>query len=378
MEEIGVGIVGFGFMGRAHTFGYKTIPLYYKDLPYKIRLVGIADTNLRAAEQAREQLGFEMATDDPEELFARKDIQCIDICTPNLYHKEGILGALAQGKNVYCDKPLAASYGETPEIVAAARRAGTTTQMAMNSRQYPGMLRTKELLEEGRLGRILSFRVQYLHAGSVDPDKPIGWKQDKKMGGGGVLFDLGSHVLDLLYFFLGRFEAVNATTMVAYPQRPDGTGKLVDIEADDAAYLTVKMECGAMGTVEATKIATGSNDEIRFELHGVKGAVAYNSMQPNYLRFYDNTLPEGPLGGEKGYTAIETVHRYPAPGGSFPGPKFGVGFLRGHVHSLYTYLDNVYHGRQGTPSFEDGAYIQYVMEESYRSAEEKAWVKLRD
>ena len=377
MEEIGVGIVGFGFMGRAHTFGYKTIPLYYKDLPYKIRLVGVADTNLKAAEQAKEQLGFEMATDNPEELFSRDDIQCIDVCTPNLYHKAGILGALAHGKNVYCDKPLAACYAETPEILAAAQKAGSTTQMAMNSRQYPGMLRTKELIDEGRLGRILSFRVQYLHSGSVDPNKPIGWKQDKKMGGGGVLFDLGSHVLDLLYFFMGRFEAVNATTMVAYPQRPDGAGNMVDIEADDAAYLTVKMACGAMGTVEATKIATGSNDEIRFEIHGVKGAVAYNSMQPNFLRFYDNTLPDAPLGGDKGFTAIETVHRYPAPGGGFPGPKFGVGFLRGHVHSLYTYLDNVYHRRQGTPSFEDGAYIQYVMEEAYRSADEKAWVELK-
>lgn len=376
MKEIRVGIVGFGFMGRAHTFGYKTIPLYYKDLPYTIRLAGVADPVPGVAEKAKEQLGFEKATLDPNELFQDPEIDCIDICTPNIFHKEGVLGALKAGKNVYCDKPLAASYAETAEIIEAAKKAGTTTQLAMNSRQYPGMLRTKQLIEEGRLGRILSFRVCYLHSGSVDPKKPIGWKQDKAMGGGGVLFDLGSHILDLMYFFLGEYEKINATTTVIYPERPDKNGNMVTITADDAAYMTVKMKNGALGTIEASKIATGSNDEIRFEIHGDKGAVAYNSMNPNFVHFYDNTVPDGDLGGNKGFTAIESVHRYPAPGGMFPGPKFGVGFLRGHVHSLYTYLDNVVHSRPGSPSFEDGAYIQYVMEQAYRSAEEEKWITL--
>lgn len=376
MQEIRIGIIGFGFMGKTHTYGYKTIPLYYNNLPFKIKLVGVCDANKEIAERAKETLDFEFATDNPDDIFNRKDIDVIDVCTPNIYHKDAVVKALAAGKNVYCDKPLATSYEETKEIIGLLEEYNSTTQMALQYRFFPATMRAKELIEEGKIGRIMSFRACYLHSGSVDPKKPIGWKQDKKFGGGGVLFDLGSHVLDVMYYLLGEYASIFARTDVIYKQRPDKNGNLIDIEADDIAFMIVKMKNGGSGTIEASKVATGANDELRFEIHGDKGAVRFNLMDPNWLEFYDNTIPEAPLGGNKGYTKIECVQRFKKPGGDFPGPKFSVGWIRSHVHSLYNFLSCVYEKKQASPSFREGAYIQYVMEAAYESDKGSKWMDL--
>lgn len=376
MKEIRVGIVGFGFMGRAHTFGYKTIPLYYRDLPFKITLAGVATPRLEAAQRAAEELGILKATTDPNELFADPDIGVISICTPNIFHKEGVLKALKAGKHVYCDKPLAANYAEALEVAQAAEESGCVTQMALQYRFYTGTLRAKQLIEEGRLGRVLSFRSAYLHPTGVNPKKVISWKQQKAFGGGGVLFDLGSHVFDLMYWLLGEYDSVLTNNTIVYPQRPDKDGNMVDVDAEDLSISMVKMKSGATGTVEASKIAMGTNDELRFEIHGTKGAIYYNSMKPNELLFYDGTQTDMPCGGESGFKAIECVNRYESPGGFFPGPKFTIDFMRGHVHCLYNFLSHVYEGRPCSPSFSDGAYIEYVMEKAYESDASGQWVKL--
>ena len=376
MDEIKIGVIGFGFMGKTHTYGYKTIPLYYSNLPFKVRLVGICDIVPGVAEKAAETLGFEFATTNPDDIFNRDDIDVINVCTPNIYHKDAVLKALKAGKHVYCDKPLAISYEETKEITDLLDQYNSITQVALQYRYFPATLRAKELIEEGRIGKIMSFRASYLHSGSVDPKKPIGWKQDKKFGGGGVLFDLGSHIIDLMYYLLGEYDSVFAKTEVIYPKRPDKSGNMVDIEVDDVAFMIFKMKNGGTGTIEASKIATGTNDELRFEIHGDKGAIRFNHMDPNWLEFYDNTLPDAHYGGYKGFTRIECVQRFKKPGGDFPGPKFSIGWIRSHVHSLYSFLSCVYEKRQASPSFKEGAYIQYVMEKAYESDKEGVWMKL--
>jgi len=376
MKEIKVGIVGFGFMGRAHTYGYKTLPLYYRDLPFKVTLRAVASRTLEAAERAAEEMGFTYATQNPDDVFNDPEIDIVDICTPNIYHKEGIIKALAAGKNVYCDKPLASCYAETQEVVDAARKSGKVTQMALQYRFYTGTLRAKQLIDEGRLGRVLSFRTEYLHPSGIDPNKPMGWKQQKAFGGGGVLLDLGSHVFDLMYFLLGRYDSVLTDNTIVYEQRCDNAGNKVACDAEDISVSLVRMKSGAKGVIEASKVATGSNDELRFEIHGTKGALRYNSMHPNELHFFDAARADMPYGGESGFTAIECVNRYEKPGGGFPGPKFAIGFMRGHVHSLYNFVAHVYEGKQAAPSFEDGAYIQYVMEQAYESHARRQWVTL--
>ncbi len=376
MDEIRVGIIGFGFMGKTHTYGYKTIPLYYNNLPFKIRLVGICNRTLSVAERAKEELDFEFATNNSDDILLNNDIDVVNICTPNIYHKEAVLKALKAGKDVYCDKPLAVSYDETKEIINVLNRCSVITQMALQYRFFPATMRAKELIDEGKIGKIMSFRACYLHSGSVDPNKAIGWKQDKNYGGGGVLFDLGSHVLDIMYYLLGEYSSIFAETKIIYPERPDKEGNIVKIEADDVAFMLVKMKNGGIGTIEASKIATGTDDELRFEIHGDKGAIRFNLMEPNWLEYYDNTLPESHYGGFKGYTKIECVQRFKKPGGNFPSSKFSIGWIRGHVHSLYNFLSCVYDRRQASPSFKEGAYIQYVMEKAYESDRKKAWIEL--
>ena len=376
MKELRVGIVGFGFMGKTHTYGYKTIPLYYSNLPFKIKLVGVCDAVPEVAQKARETLDFEFATSNPDDIFNCPDIDIVDVCTPNIYHKDAVIKAIKAGKHVYCDKPLATSYNETKEITDLLENSSVITQMALQYRFFPATLRARELLEEGKIGRIMSYRACYLHSGSVDAKKPIGWKQDKKFGGGGVLFDLGSHAIDLIYHLLGEYASVFAHTDVIYKQRPDKSGNMVDIEADDLAFIIARMKSGVSGTIEASKVATGANDELRFEIHGDKGSLRFNLMEPNWLEYYDNTLPDAPLGGEKGYTKIECVQRYKKPGDGFPGPKFSVGWIRSHVHSLYNFLRSVDEMKKATPSFKEGAYVQYVMEKAYEADNSKQWVDL--
>lgn len=376
MKEIGVGLIGYGAMGKAHTYAYKTLPLYYSNLPFKVKLVGVCSGHLANAKRAKEDMGYEFATDDIDDILSREDINVVNICTPNSMHKDMILKALKAGKHIYCDKPMVISTQEAEEILAELKKSSVINQVAFHNRFFPAIIRAKQIIDEDRIGRILTFRAVYLHAGSVDSNKPIGWKQDKALGGGGVLFDMGSHVLDLMYYLMGEYKSIMTKTAIAYTQRPDKNGNKVDISVEDAAIIIAQMQNGSIGTIEATKIATGTNDELRFEIHGEKGAVKFNLMEPNWLEFYDNTLPEQPYGGYKGYTKIECVQRFEQPGGSFPSPKTSIGWLRGHVHCLYNFLTCVNEGRQASPSFEEGAYIQNVMEKAYLSDSKGQWVRI--
>lgn len=375
MKEIGVGILGYGFMGKAHTYGYRTLPLYYENLPFKVRLVGVCNRTFSKAEKAKEDIGFEFATDNPEDLFRREDIDVINVCTPNNVHRDHVIGALKAGKHVYCDKPLTATYDESNEILEVLKRVDLTTQMAFQNRFFPATLKAKALVDQGFLGNVLSFRALYLHSGSVDPNRPMGWKMEKSMGGG-VLGDLGSHVLDMIYYLLGGYDEIFAHNTILYPERPHPLGGIAEVEAEDLSLLIVKMKGGGIGTIEASKIATGTNDELIFEIHGDKGAMRFNMMAPDWLEVYDNTLPEGEYGGDRGFKRIECVQRYNSPGGKFVHSKASIGWIRAHVHSLYNFIDNVYRGRSSSPSIEDGAYIQYVMDKAKESNEKGCWVKL--
>ncbi len=375
MRKIGIGLVGYGFMGKTHSYAYKTLPLYYQNLPFQAELAGVCSRRLENAAGAARDLGYAFATDDFQKLLEHPGIDVIDICTPNNLHHSMVLAAAAAGKDIYCDKPLAVNEQQAGEMCDAVRSRKIINQVAFNNRFLPATMRARELIDQGRLGRIMTFRAAYLHAGSVDPEKPISWKLDQEISGGGVLLDLGSHILDLVSFLLGPYSRLLARTQRAYPQRPDSQGKMVNIVNEDAVYLLAEMADGSMGTLEASKIATGSQDELRLEIHGECGALRFNLMDPNWLYFYDNTLPEQALGGDRGYTQIECVQRYPGPGGAFPAPKASLGWLRGHVHSLYHFLDCVAREKPASPSFADAAYIQKIMARAYQSAQSGQWVE---
>lgn len=371
-------MVGYGFMGKMHTYSYKSLPMLYEPAPAAIRLVGVAVRSDESARLATEQAGYEYSTKDYHDLLADDKIDVINCCAPNNLHRDVVVAAIQAGKHVYVDKPLALNLAHAKEIVLAEQQAladgvSRTYQMAQNYRFVPAMMRARELIEEGRLGVIYTFNLRYLHSSNVDPNRSLQWKSDKTIGGGGVLVDLGSHIIDLTRFLLGEFARVCAYPVTPIKERPDGKGGRVAVETDDVCFVLVELENGAVGTLEASKLSTGANDELTVEIRGSKGAITFNLMDSNWLRFYDNSNQDAPLGGEKGFLQIECVQRYPKPA-VIPGPKLGVGWMRFHIASIYEFVTRVAAGEPGNPSLTDGLETHKVIDACYDSP--GVWTKI--
>jgi len=376
-KKLGVGIVGYGFIGKVHTYGYINLPLFYQSPPAKINLVGVCTAHKETAEAARKIGGFQFATTSYKDLLEREDIDIIHCCTPNYLHKDLLIDTLRAEKHIYCDKPLALNLKEAEEILEATKKSNRVHQMTFEYRFIPAIRRAKKLVTDGFLEDVFSFRGFYLHSGYIDPSRPMSWRLDKKKAGGGALFDLGSHVLDLVRYLLGEYRAVFATTCTFIKERslPDEPARKAKVEVDDISFLQIKMKSGAVGTVEVSRLATGSNDELRIEIHGSRDAIYFNLMDPNWLWVYDTKDPQEPVGGLRGFKKIETVQRYPEPA-SLPGPKFSIGWMRYHIASQFDFITRIVEKREARPSFLDGYKVQEVMEAAQVSAREKRWVSL--
>ncbi len=372
-----IGLLGFGSMGRTHSWAVENIKFYYKDVPFDAKIKGVYTRTPETREMAAKTFGFDIAAASEDELIYNDHIDIIDVCTPNISHYETLKKAINAGKHIYCEKPLCVNSAQAYEIAELADKRGVVGKIVFNNRYMSAMLAAKKLVDDGKLGRILSFRCTYLHSSCTDLNKAAGWKQNRDICGGGVLFDLGSHAIDLVYHICGKFKEVNGRAQVAFPTRPGMDGKLWQTNADEAFYMIAELECGAVGTIEASKIAVGANDDLTLEVYGTNGSIRYNLMDPNYLYFYDNTKPGGDFGGERGFTKIECVSRYAAPAGIFPGIKAPTGWLRGHLGSMYDFLDAVYRNdRQSHPNFDDASHVQRVMEAGYESSVSGCFVKV--
>ncbi|MBD3185085.1 hypothetical protein GF312_22580 [Candidatus Poribacteria bacterium] len=377
LKEFGVGMVGYGFIGKMHTYAYNSIPIFYNPPPAKVRLVGVCTSRKETAEIAAQHGGYEFGTTAYHQLLDRDDIHIINCCTPNNLHKDLLVDALKAGKHIYCDKPLAMNLAHAEEVVEALKGVDVVHQMTFQYRFVPATIRARQLIDDGFLGDVMSFRAAYLHAGYTDPKRPMSWRLDKSQGGGGALYDLGSHILDLMRYLLGDCAEVFATTKTFVKQRPvtKGSDQLVDVEVDDLALIQMKMKNGALGTVEASRIATGTNDDLWFDIHGKQGAMRFSLMESSWLDVYDDRAEGGPYGGNKGFTRIEAVQRYPEPS-VFPGPKFAPGWSRFHIASIYDFLCNVVKGEPSPPTLYDGFKVQQIMDAAEKSARGGKWVNL--
>lgn len=366
-KQLRIGLLGFGAMGKTHLYSVRNLPLFYGDLPFEARVYGVCTTSMEKSTRVAKEFDIPFATDDPDALIQNPNIDVIDICTPNIHHFDALKKAIAAGKHILCEKPLCISPEEAREICALPRRDGMICGMVFNNRWLSATMRAKQLIEEGRLGRILSFHAEYLHSSATDTQKNAGWKQDRDVCGGGVLFDLGSHVIDLLSHLCGRFTEVSGMAQIAYPTRKGRDGSTWQTNADESFYMLCKTEDGAHGTLQVGKLQVGTSDELSFSIYGEKGALRFALMNPDYLYFYNTAAKDTPIGGDRGFTAIECVGRYPDM--VFPSPKAPTGWLYGHVSSMHAYLCAVASGKAFAPSLEDGAYVQAVMDAAYRSAE---------
>jgi predicted dehydrogenase len=369
--ELGVGIIGFGFMGRAHTYGMINIPLYYAPVPFRIKHISVCRRSEAGRAAALDMGYYRKAVADYRELIDDPDIDVLCISTPNKFHKEQLIAAIEAGKHIYCDKPVVTSVAEAEEVEAALQRTGYhgKTQVAFHNRFIPAVMRAKQLIDAGFLGRVYHYRGGYLHASNSDPNRPLGWKSSKELGGGGSMVDLGSHILDMMQFLLGGVASIYARCETFVHERPDAaTGARVPVDTDDLALMVVRHGSGALGTLEATKFATGICDELRFEIHGERGAIRFNLMEPNWLEVYDVRDETGPLGGMRGFKKIECVQQYPKPASGFPAPKVSIGWIRAHMHCMYSFLEAIALDREPCPSLREGLQLQRVLDAGYRSA----------
>jgi predicted dehydrogenase len=377
MRSCNVGIIGFGFIGKVHAYCHVNMPFFYDPAPCTTRITHICTSRIETAEKGRALVGAKKATTDYREITENPDIDIVHICTPNYLHKDALLSAMAHGKHIYCDKPLTATAQEAQTVREALDSYTGIAQMTFNNRFVPATLRAKQLADDGFLGKLLGFRAAFMHSGNANPNAPLKWKLSKKAGGG-VLPDLGSHVLDLLSYLGVGLAEVLAAEQIAYPDRPlpEDPAKRVKVDAEDSVFVLARTGEGALGSIEATKVATGAEDELRFEVHGAQGALRFNSRNPLVLEAFDASLSDQPIGGRSGWTAIHTGQRYPKPAAPFPGSKLAPGWMRSHVACLAHFLECVADGRPADPGIEQGIYLRELMDRVERSAAQGAWVRV--
>ena len=367
MKHVRIGLVGAGFMGKTHLWSVRNLPFFYKtaELGFTAEVVAVcASTPARGEVFAREYGIPRVMT--AEEMIADPEIDVMDICTPNPLHYGVAKAAILAGKSVLCEKPLTVTAKEADELARLAEERGAVCGTVFNNRFLAPVMRARQLIDEGKLGRILSFAFTYKHNSCIDPDRRVGWKQTAEAGGG-TWYDLGPHVLDLCHYLCGELSFVLGKSQIAYPTHLKADGSVWETNADEAFYVICGTREGAMGTVTVSKLTQGANDELSFSVNGERGSLSFSLMDPNYLDFYDATAVGAPMGGVRGYTRIECVGRYPSPASGFPAIKAPQGWLRGHIGCMVNFLSAVANGTPCEPSFSDGAYVQMILEAALES-----------
>lgn len=288
--DLGVGLLGYGFMGRAHSHALKTMPYMMWPPPAVPRLVAICGRDAGAVEQARERYGFARAYTAWRRLVNDPEIAVFANLSPNNLHAEPCIAAANAGQHVLCEKPLARSGEEALAMLRAVETAGVQHMVGFNYRFVPALRLAHDLIQQGRLGRIYHFRAVYLQSRIAQPDAPMTWRLRREVAGSGALGDLGSHALDLARWLAGEIGAVNAITRTFIAERPvaSGSAEREAVTVDDAVATLLEFESGALGTLEATRFATGRKNHLAIEINGSDGAIAFDLERLNELLLYSN------------------------------------------------------------------------------------------
>ena len=367
---IGIGMIGYSFMGVAHSQGWRNARSFF-DPALTPELVAICGRDADAAGDVARRFGWQRVETDWRALIARDDVDLVDICTPGDTHAEIALAALAAGKHVLCEKPLANTVEEATDMAEAAQQArarGTRSMVGFTYRRIPAIALARNLVQDGRIGEIRHVRAQYLQDWLTDAESPLTWRLQKERAGSGALGDIGAHIIDLTQFITGeQLAGVSAITETFVKDRPlpgavhglraevgEGRGQ---VTVDDAAVFVGRFTGGALATFEATRFATGRKNAIRLEFNGSGGSIAFDFEDMNVLQFFDASAPTT----EAGFTRIlVTEPDHPYVGAWWPaGP--GRGYEHGVTHQAVDLLEAIAEGRDPEPSFVDGLAIQRAL-----------------
>jgi predicted dehydrogenase len=367
--KLRIGLIGTGFMGKAHVFGFTSAPRVF-ELPYDLELHTVADVTDAAAERARVTLGFAHATTDWRIIMANPEIDLVSITAPNALHKEMSLAAIAAGKHVYCEKPLAPLAEDAWEMTLAAEAKGVKTQVGFNYLCNPMMTLARDMIEAGELGEIRGYRGIHCEDYMADPAGPWTFRHDP--AGGGALADIGSHALATAEFLCGPVTRVMGDCVTMIASRPDGKGGRREVTVDDVGRAFLRFESGASGSIEGNWIATGRKMQHDFEVYGTKGALAFSQERFNELHYFSTADAKG----RQGFRRIEAAPDH-APYGLFcvaPGHQIGFNDLKAIEVAGYI---NAIAGTAPEPfNFRKGLRIQTLVETIQRSSKEGRWLEI--
>jgi predicted dehydrogenase len=367
--RIKIGLIGTGFMGKAHAFGFTNASRIF-ELPIDTELDTVADINEAEALRAARAFGFAKATADWRDIISNPEIGIVSITAPNALHKEMALAAIAAGKHVYCEKPLAPLAQDAHEMANAAEAAGVKTQVGFNYLCNPMLKLARAMIEAGELGEIRGYRGLHAEDYMADATGPFTFRHDS--AGGGALADLGSHALATAEFLLGPVTDVMGDCVTVIDARKDASGTTRKVEVDDIGRAFLRFENGASGSIEANWIATGRKMQHDFEVFGSKGALVFSQERFNELHFYSTD----DSAGRQGFRKIEAAPAHPPYGLFCVAPGHQIGFNDLKAIEVAGYL-NAINGDGAEPfNFRAGLRIQTLLEYIHQSSRERAWRKV--
>jgi predicted dehydrogenase len=369
-EAISVGIVGAQFMGRAHSNAYIKVASAF-DLPAPPVRRAACDINQDALRALAAQYQWQTTETSWERLIARDDIDLIDICTANDLHMSIAVAAAKAGKHVLCEKPIARNADEARRMLDAVREAGVRHMVAFNYRRVPALALARQLIDQGKIGRVFHFNAVYYQDWLVDPNFPYVWRHDAKVAGSGAHGDMNAHIVDLARFLVGDIEAVCGAREIFVKERalPNGQGTKA-VTADDAAFALARFRQGALGSFLVTRFATGRKNYMRLEIFGSEGSLAFNLERLNELEYYSRR-DDGLEQGFRNVLVTESAH--PFLEAWWP-PGHIIGWEHTFIHEIRDLLVAIARGSEVKPDFEDGWRCQQILDAIELSAREGRWV----
>jgi len=373
-RPLNIGMIGYGFMGRAHSNAYSQVNHFF-DLQYRPVLKAICARDEAKAKAFAATWGYESVETDWRKLIARKDIDAIDICTPNNMHREIALAAAVAGKTILCEKPLAMNSQEGAEMVAAVEKAGVANMVWYNYRRVPAVTLAKNLIDEGRLGKIFHYRAVFLQDWTISTDLPQGgaglWRLDVAAAGSGVTGDLLAHCIDTALWLNGGIDRVTAMTETFVKERKHNlTGKVEPVGIDDACAFLARFKNGALATFESTRYARGHKALYTFEINGEKASIQWDLHDLHRLSYFDHR-DEGTLRGWRSIHVTDGDHPYM---GKWWVPGLQIGYEHSFVHQVADFLEGLANNKPASPTFRDALETQKVCDAVLESGRTSQWV----
>ena len=384
MREVRIGLIGAGWMGKAHSTAFRNVPMFFGPEPAVPVLEVVADAHAPAAEALAASGGFRRWTADWREVVSDPAVEVVDITTPNDVHAEIALAALAHGKHVYCEKPLAMDAGEAKGMVEAAEKAGVVTLVGFNFMKNPAQEAARELIREGAIGEVIQFRGTFDQDFMLDPEVPFSWRLERAKAGSGALGDMASHTMSLSQLLVGEMVEVCGVTGIYVKERKVAAGgsghtaragadaAMRPVENDDTVLFLVRYANGAIGCIESSRLGSGRKLGPQYEIHGTKGALFFNQERMNEIRLYRHTDPAA----ERGYKTIYIGPEHKGYAPFYPIAGIGLGYGDQKILEARELLEAVATGRKAEPDFRFAYRINRIVDAVELSVREHRWVRI--